>query len=86
MGIALHELKIGMLQDHFVQTAVGREQSKALCEFLVLIHAMYFLQARSAISAPRLDRSLWLDLHAYKALYPAGSLQAEMADEAIVSV
>jgi hypothetical protein len=86
MGIALHELKITMMHRQFAQTAVRRQQSKALCEYLVLIHAKYFLQARSAISAPRLDQLLWTDLHTYKALYPAGSLGANMADAALVSV
>ena len=46
MGIGLHEFKIAMLQGQFAQTAAGRQQSKALCEYLALIHAPYYLQAR----------------------------------------
>ena len=53
---------------------------------MALIHAPNFLQARSAICAPRLALKFWLDLHMYKALFPAGSLQAEMVDAAMLSL
>ncbi len=86
MCIGLYELKIGMLQGQFAQSPAGRHQSAALCEYLSLIHAPYFLQARSAISAPRLDQKLWIDVQSYKRLYPVGSLQSDMADAAMLSI
>ena len=86
MGIGLHEFKIAMMQGQFGQTVVGRRQSQALAEYLALIHAPYFLQARLAIAAPRLDCDLWIDLHVYKRLYPVGSLQARMVDASLLSI
>ena len=75
MGIRLHEFVAG-----------SRRQSDTLCEYLARIRSPYFLQCRSAICAPLLDRNLWEDLHVYKSLYPSGSLQANMADAAILSL
>ncbi len=88
MGIALHEMKIGMMMmdRQYQQTALERRQSKALCEYLSLIYAPYFLQAQCAVSAPRLDLKLWLDLEEYKALFARGSMEARMIDAAILSL
>ena len=88
MGTGIHELQIAMLQGPglFHQDEDGRTQSDALAEFIALIHAPYFLQARLATCAPRLDRDLWVDLQTYKSLFPDESLQSHMADAASASV
>ena len=80
MGIALHELKIALLGPQFEQDAVGQEQTTALAEVLCLLYAPYFLQARLASAAPRLDRDLYVRLVQYRRLHDEGSLHYAMAE------
>ena len=88
MGIALHEMKIGMMMMHlqYHKTASERRQSKELCEYLSLIHVPYFLHARCAVSAPQVDLKLWVDLEEYKALFTRGSMDARMIHAVILSL
>ena len=85
MGIGNHEMKIALLLDVFQQDEEGREQTLALAEIMVLLHAPYFLKARLASAAPRLDRDYYRDLVEYRSLHPAGSLRYRMASEMIQS-
>ena len=58
-----------MLLDHFEQDDEGKEQSRALAEFISLIHAPYFLQARLASATPRLEQDLYVRLCEYQGLF-----------------
>ena len=85
MGIGNHELKIALLLNDFEQDEEGREQSLALAEIMMLLHAPYFLKARLATAAPRLDRDYYKDLLQYRDLHAPGSLRYRMTEKMIES-
>ena len=49
-----------------------------MVEYITVIHVPYFLKSPIATSAPRQDRDLWIDLHAYKDCFDQDSVQFEM--------
>ena len=74
MGIALHEMRIALLLYQFQQDAEGREQSLALAEMIAFLYAPFFLQARIASAAPRLDRDFYVRLVQYRDLHAVDTL------------
>ena len=55
-----------MFREQFIMTPKIKEDVVALAEFIALMYGQYFLQSALAISAPRLDRDLWVNVHAYR--------------------
>ena len=85
MGIALHEMRIALLLDQFQQHAEGREQSLALAKMIAFLYAPFFLQARIASAAPRLDRDFYVRLVQYRDLHAVDTLRYRMTEKMIES-
>ena len=80
MASSLYLLKICLYQKQFVTDQQNITNATILAEYVALIHAPYFLRSPLAISAPRLDRDLWMDLRYYKECFGVNMRQTEMID------
>ena len=79
MASCLYLLKIYFYSAQFVELTPEQVSEVAImAEYIALIHAPYFLKSPLAISAPRQDRDLWVDLLQYEKCFTDDSVQAEM--------
>ena len=86
MASCLYLLKICLYRDQFVTDQQNIIDAMILSEYIVLIHAPYFLKSPLAISAPRHDRDLWVDLQKYNQCFRAAMRQSSMIEAVKVSV
>ena len=77
MASCLYLLKICLYQKQFVTDHQNILDASILSEYIALIHAPYFLRSPLAISAPRHDRDLWVDLGKYKDFFRMNMRQTE---------
>lgn len=80
MASCLYLLKISLYQKQFVTDHQNILDALILSEYIALIHAPYFLKSPLAISAPRHDRDLWVDVGKYKKCFRATMRQTEMIE------
>ena len=79
MASCLYILKIYFYRAQFVEdTPEQVTEMSIMAEYIALIHAPYFLKSPLAISAPRQDRDLWVDLIQYRKCFDESSTQAVM--------
>ena len=86
MASCLYLLKICLFRDQFITDNQNIQDAMILGEYIALIHAPYFLKSPLAISAPRNDRDLWVDLHDYRNCFRANMVQSHMIEAVQESV
>lgn len=86
MASCLYLLKICLYRDQFVTDEQNIQDALILGEYIALIHAPYFLKSPLAISAPRHDRDLWIDLNNYKTCFKLSMRQTRMIESVQDSV
>ena len=74
----LYLLKISLYQKQYVTNRQNIINANILAEYVALIHAQYFLRCPLIISAPRLDRDLWVDILRYKECFRVNMPQSTM--------
>ena len=80
MASCLYLLKICLYQKQFQTAAQNIQDTTVLGEYIALIYAPYFLKSPLAISAPRNDRDLWVDLGDYKKCFRVNMRQNELIE------
>ena len=80
MASCLYLLKICLYRDQFVTDQQNIIDAMILSEYIVLIHAPYFLKSPLAISAPRHDRDLWVEIQKYSQYFRAAVRQSSMIE------
>ena len=78
MASCLYLIKICLYKKQFETSAENISQVEVLVEYIVLLHAPYFLQSPLAISAPRQDRDFWIDVREYQGCFKQGDMQYAM--------
>ena len=79
MASCLYILKIYFYRAQFMELTPDQvTEMSIMAEYIALIHAPYFLKSPLAISAPRQDRDLWVDLIHYRECFDETSTQAAM--------
>ena len=80
MASCLYLLKISLYRDQFVTDNQNIQDAMILAEYIALIHAPYFLKSPLAITAPRNDRDLWVDLIDYRKCFRVNMAQSCMIE------
>ena len=75
MASSLYLLKICLYQMQFDTPLKNIQDAMILAEYIILLHASYFLRCPLAAAAPRLDRDFFNDVGLYKQCYGATSRQ-----------
>lgn len=86
MASSLYLLKICLYKKQFKTSKENLLHADILGEYIVLLHAPYFLQSPLAISAPRQDRDFWTDMQNYQKCFEADELQYLMSQAVLDSV
>lgn len=72
LASALYILKLALLADDLppgVLTPAKRVNVDRMAQYISLFHGPWFLQARLAAAAPRLDLQFWQDMCVYQVEY-----------------
>ena len=85
MASCLYLIKICMFQMQFETPLKNIQDALIICEYVVLIHAQYFLKCPLASCAPRIDRDFLNDIVGYKQCFDINSRQYVMIDAIQVS-